>query len=212
MEKNAAVLMADLTGYTAMTDVHGGASAAMLVKKYMEMVDKALVGSTKVIQRVGDQIVLLADEPNDVMETAKALNTTIHSEHHFLSIHAGIHYGSVFIEKDSLFGSTINVASRIMNMAEQGQILCSADLVERIDASRYSCKPLGNFSFKNVLNEVSVFELLTDKPTQPFIDPVCRMLIDPSKIKYTYPYKNKEYHFCSARCQHIFQRKPESFV
>ena len=125
MEKNAAVLMADLTGYTAMTDVHGGASAAMLVKKYMEMVDQSLRGPAKVIQRVGDQIVLLADEPNDVVETAQALNACIHSEHHFLSIHSGIHYGSVFIEKDSLFGSTINIASRIMNMAQQGQILCS---------------------------------------------------------------------------------------
>lgn len=212
MEKNAAILMADLTGYTAMTDVHGGASAAMLVKKYMEMVNKTLIGTTKVIQRVGDQIVLLADEPNDIVATAKSLSALIHAEHHFLGIHAGIHYGSIFIEKDSLFGSTINIASRIMNMAELGQILCSEDLVKKIDTEKYSCKPLGQFSLKNVLSEVSVFELVTDTPIKSFIDPVCRMLIDPNKTKHIYRYKNIEYHFCSTRCQYIFQGKPESFV
>lgn len=29
--------MADLTGYTAMTDIHGGASAAKIVNKYMQL-------------------------------------------------------------------------------------------------------------------------------------------------------------------------------
>jgi adenylate cyclase len=212
MEKNAAVLMADLTGYTAMTDVHGGASAAMLVNKYMDLVDKALAGKTKVIQRVGDQIVLLADDPNDVVETAKTLHTRIHSEHHFLAIHAAIHFGSVFVEKGNLFGSTINIASRIMNMAEKGHILCSSHLIEKIQAEKHPHKHLGKFSFKNVMDEVSVYELITEMQPRHFIDPVCHMQIDPARTEYSYLYNNNEYHFCSARCQYIFQSKPESFV
>lgn len=92
--------MADLTlpGYTAMTDVHGGASV-MLVKKYMGVVDKALVGKTKVNQRVGDQVVLLADDLTILLRRPKALNSRIHAEHHFLSVHAGIHYAFVLVEK-----------------------------------------------------------------------------------------------------------------
>ncbi len=199
--------MADLSGYTAMTDVHGGASAAMLVKKYLAMVDEALKGSTKVIQRVGDQIVLMAEHPTDVVETAKSINALIHEEHHFLSIHAGIHYGKVFVEKGNLFGSTVNIASRIMNVAEQGKILCSSDLVSKIDASQHAFKPIGNFSFKNVLSDVTVFELITELPQQHYIDPVCQMRIDPSKSKYIYQYKNKDYHFCSVRCRYIFRTK-----
>ena len=212
MEKNAAVLMADLTGYTAMTDVHGGASAAKLVRKYMDLVDIALVGNTKVIQRVGDQIVLLADDPNDIVETAKALSSRSHSEHHFLSIHAGIHYGSVYVEKGSLFGSTINVASRIMNIAEHGQILCSSELVEKVNAEKHSCKHLGKYSFKNVMNEISVYEIITDTQLLHFIDPVCRMQIDPTQTKYIYHYKNQEYHFCSDQCLALFKSNPETFL
>lgn len=212
MEKNAAILMADLTGYTAMTDVHGGASAAMLVKKYMELVKKALVGKTKVIQRVGDQIVLLADDPNDVVATAKTLNSRVHSENHFLSIHSGIHYGSVFIEKRSLFGSTINIASRIMNMAEHGQILCSSDLIDKLDSEKHPVKHVGIFTFKNVMNDVSVYELITNMQMHFSIDPVCRMQIDPKKTEHTHFYKNQEYHFCSQHCRNLFQGNAESFL
>src|SRR6187401_1452061 len=133
MEKNTAVLMADLTGYTAMTDVHGGASAAMLVNKYMELVEKALKGDTQIIQRVGDQVVLLADNSEDIVNTAIELHSLTLGEHQLLSIHAGMHYGPVFVDKGDLFGSTINIASRIMNKAEHGQILCSSALVGKVD-------------------------------------------------------------------------------
>lgn len=204
--------MADLTGYTAMTDVHGGASASLLVKKYMEIVTKTLVGSTKVIQRVGDQIVLLADEPNDIIETAKALTSIAHSEHHFLSIHAGIHYGSVFIEKDSLFGSTINITSRIMNVASHGQVLCSGELIERIDSTRHLNKYLGEFSFKNVLKAVSLYELQIEGPDLHPIDPVCRMQVDPDKASHVQYYQGKSYHFCSEHCQLLFLQQPNSFL
>ena len=212
MERNVAILMADLSGYTAMTDVHGGASAAQLVDKYMQLVDRSIVGSTKVMQRVGDQIVLLAEVPNDIVETAKKLITCIHAEHHFLSIHAGIHYGTVFIEKGNLFGSTVNIASRIMNMAEKGQILFSKELLEQLQTDKYSYKLLGDFAFKNVMNTVTVYQLLADSLEQRHIDPVCKMQIDPTRTKYTYQFNNTEYHFCSVRCRYIFQGKPETFL
>lgn len=212
MEKNMAILMADLSGYTAMTDVHGGASAAMLVKKYLTLVDQAISGSTKLIQRVGDQIVLMAENPNDILDTSITLNKLIQREEHFLSIHAGIHYGPVHIEEGHLFGSTINVTSRIMNMAEQGQILCSLQLYERLSVPKPQFRLMGEFAFKNVLHPVSVYELEIDKPVNNFFDPVCRMQIDPNKTAHVYIHQGKEYHFCGERCLSMFNEQPNSFL
>ena len=76
--------MADLTGYTAMADAHGGASAAMVVKKYMQIVDEALRDKTKVVQRIGDQAVMVSEDPNDLLESAKPLNSLMREEHQFL--------------------------------------------------------------------------------------------------------------------------------
>ena len=52
MEKEIAILMADLTGYTTMTDVHGGASAARIVTKYMEIVNAARSGTAMVNEQL----------------------------------------------------------------------------------------------------------------------------------------------------------------
>ena len=43
MEENLAILMADLSGYTALTETHGAVSAANLIDRYVEIVEKCLV-------------------------------------------------------------------------------------------------------------------------------------------------------------------------
>lgn len=205
--------MADLTGYTAMTDVHGGESAARIVHKYMRLVDSSLYGATQVVQRIGDQVVLMSEHPLDILMSARQLNASTLEEHQFLSIHAGIHYGPVFLENGNLFGSTINVASRIMNLANRSQILCSSAFVNSVGGhADVSFLPFGVHKLKNVLNEVEVFELSARlKPALP-VDPVCHMLIDPEKDHFTFTFQEKTFHFCSAHCLGIFKSSPELFI
>lgn len=214
MERELAILMADLTGYTAMTDVHGGASAAKIVRKYMELVEKALFGSARLVQRVGDQVVIKSTSPEDAAVTAVQLNELALNEERFLSIHAGIHYGSIFQEEDSLFGSTINVTSRIMNLADHGQILCSSSLVEKIDNQKgFSFKSFGKHRLKNVMNEIEIYELCPTKGSSPtHVDPVCHMLIDPMKGDFVTTIEGTTYHFCSGHCLELFKSNPASFI
>jgi adenylate cyclase len=214
MERELAILMADLTGYTAMTDVHGGESAARIVRKYMELVDRALCGNARLVQRVGDQVVIVSDSAYDAAATAIQLNELASKEERFLSVHAGIHYGPIFEENDDLFGSTINVASRIMNMADHGQILCSSALVSKIDDdSGFTFKAFGFHRLKNVLQEVEVLELYpTNRSSSHHVDPVCHMHVDPSKGDYTLTINNKTYHFCSAHCLDLFKLQPAAFI
>ena len=56
-EHDMAILMADLSGYTALTEIHGAMSAARLVTKYLELVDVSLHGTARLLERVGDQVV-----------------------------------------------------------------------------------------------------------------------------------------------------------
>lgn len=212
MEKDLAILMADLTGYTAMTDVHGGASAYKIVNKYMELVQESLSGSTKVMQRIGDQVVLISDVPVDIAVTAKKLITIGH-EHHFLSIHMGIHYGSILIDNGNIFGSPINVVSRIMNLATGGQILCSSAYVSELPAGvDFKLVSIGKHKFKNVLSHIEIFELGTSQSNPFHIDPVCHMLVDPAKEDHIVKYQNETFHFCSSHCMTLFTAYPESFL
>jgi adenylate cyclase len=214
MEKEIAILMADLTGYTAMTDVHGGASAAQIVNRYMKIVDAATYGTTKVVQRIGDQVVMIAENALDLMTTATQINALTLEENHFLSIHAGMHYGPIFIERGDLFGSTINVAARIMNIASRGQILGSSNFLSQVPtAQQHLFKSIGIHKLKNVMNAIELFELQQSSDTSiTDVDPVCHMHISSTQKKITFSYQGINYQFCSARCMSIFQDSPERFI
>jgi adenylate cyclase len=211
VESEIAILMADLTGYTAMTHVHGGASAAKIVKKYMQLVDSALVGSSKVIQRIGDQVVITSFSANDILGTSQQLVKIASDEHQFLSVHAGLHYGPVFIEGDSLFGSTINIASRIMNLALRDQVLCSTAFLNQL-SEKESFRSCGSHKLKNVIEEFDLYQLVHEARPTFFIDPVCHMQIDPLKGDRMLRIDKTTYHFCSDHCRNLFQSSPEAFI
>ncbi len=63
MEKNIAILMADLSGYTALTETHGSVAAADLIDKYIGIVENCLVGDSEVHERTGDEIMIVSDFP-----------------------------------------------------------------------------------------------------------------------------------------------------
>lgn len=56
MEKNIAIKMADLSGYTALTETHGAMSAAALIDNDIQIDENCLVGDCKIHQRKKDEI------------------------------------------------------------------------------------------------------------------------------------------------------------
>ena len=212
MEKEIAILLADLTGYTAMTEVHGGASAAKIVNKYIQIVEQSLCGNTELLQRIGDQVVMISEVPIDILNTGEKLVSLAH-QHLFLSIHMGIHYGPVLIANGNLFGSPINVASRIMNLANRGQILCSSAFIDVLpNNTSFHFVSTGKHKLKNVLGHIEIFELSTTQSNPFHIDPVCHMLVDPKKEDHIVIYQNETFHFCSSHCMSLFTAYPESFL
>ncbi len=208
MEIEVAILMADLSGYTAMTDVHGGASAAKVVDKYMQLVENARFGNCRVVQRIGDQVVMISDEPLDLAITSQRLNKLTLEENDFLGVHAGLHFGKLFRQDDNLFGSTINVTSRIMTLAHRGQVLCSAEFVDKIKPQfAMNIRSMGWFKLKNIAKEIELFELpnlIESHPNLP-IDPVCHMHVDPEKSSYSILRGGRNYYFCSKHCLKLFK-------
>ena len=58
MEQDLAILIADLSGYTALTEVHGAHAAADLIDTYQEIVERSLVGESRLQERVGDEVMI----------------------------------------------------------------------------------------------------------------------------------------------------------
>lgn len=210
-EFNLAILMADLNGYTALTEIHGAAAAMITVNRYLEIAEKAMCGSARLLERVGDQLVIVSPNACDIAATAIKLVQLCSAEPEFLQVHAGIHYGLVLEKEGSLFGPAVNLASRIASQAGKGTILCSEGMMKQLgNCDNIEFTAIREIVLKNIRKPVVAGELRI-QPSHSgvcmYTDPVCHMLVDPASA---YLFKQGEviFHFCSEECREIFSVRP----
>jgi adenylate cyclase len=207
MEKNIAVLIADLSGYSALTETHGSVIAADVIEKYIEIAQNSLVGDCRLHERVGDEIMIVSSCPDHLIVTALMILNNTSTEKYFLQVHGGLHYGKVLQRGNSYFGSTINLTSRIAAKANAGSVLCSDEFVKALsDRSMFTLIPQGSHRFKNIIGEKEVFELNVGGQKSYEIDPICRMLIQNPQHAKTHTSSDGHY-FCSPACLEMYQQR-----
>jgi adenylate cyclase len=211
MEENIAILIADLSGYTALTETHGASSAADLIDKYMEIVDDCLVGDCKLKERTGDEVMIISRSADFLLSTAAKIITQTSKQENFLQVHGGLHYGTVLKRSNSYFGSAINLTARIAAKANPGTFWCSKDFINALDdKSTCSFQSKGKQKFKNINEEKEVAELQIDNPNNFLVDPVCRMLIVDKEIALEHPKKTGIF-FCSQHCLNHYNTHQSSY-
>ena len=207
MEKNIAILMADLSGYTALTEIHGSVAAADLIDKYIGIAENCLVGDSRLHERTGDEIMVISDSPDFLLATALMIGKNTSNEENFLQVHGGLHYGKALKRANSYFGSAINLTARIAAKANPGTYWCSKEYVNALSGeSVRTLTSKGTQLFKNIREERQVFELCIDDRRAFYIDPVCRMLILDSKNAIPHPNEDDQF-FCSSDCLKIYISK-----
>jgi adenylate cyclase len=200
MEKNIAILMADLSGYTALTEMHGSVAAADIIDRYVAIVENCLVGDSRVHERTGDELMIVSSSPDFLLATALIIGKNTSSEENFLLVHGGLHYGTVLERGNSYFGTAINVTSRIAAKANAGTYWCSEEFINALsDKAVFTSISKGNHFFKNIKKEKEVFELCMEDRKTFYIDPVCRMMILDIKNAFPHPTDADQY-FCSSDC------------
>lgn len=211
MEQNIALLMADLSGYTALTEIHGAFSAADLVDKYVEIVEKCLVGDSKLKERTGDEVMVVSSCPDSLLATADLIMQNTSEQEYFLQVHGGLHYGRVLVRNNSYFGSAINITARIAASARPGTFACSGDFINVLSGdTSFRVHAKQKYRFKNVTEEMEITEIVNTHKHTYFIDPVCRMIIKNNIMGIQHPEREHSY-FCSRTCLDIFNSSPEAY-
>jgi adenylate cyclase len=206
MEENIAILMADLSGYTVLTETHGAYGAADLVEKYITIVRDCLVGDSHLHGVVGDEVIVVSTSADYLIYTTLMLIQHTCNKDNFLQVHGGLHFGKILKRNNNYFGTTINLTSRITNKATPGTFWCSKEYVKALsDPSAFTFQSKGKHSFKNINEEKEVFELITDHPKAFYIDPVCRMVISNEQNAVQHA-DAPDIFFCSSSCLDIYRR------
>ena len=208
-------LIADLSGYTALTEVHGNISAARIVKRYIEIVQECLLKKNRLIEAVGDEVLITGKDASHLIQLGINLRKKVENEPNFPAVHIGIHAGGVFEQDGRFFGSAINIASRTAAYARAGQIIATEAAMKRVaDKNAISYKALGEIQFKNIAEPIAIFEIETGHP-EPKIkvtDPVCKMQVNPNFTHGRLNYQGLYYFFCSFECARTFAISPERYT
>jgi class 3 adenylate cyclase len=214
-EMEMVFLVADLSGYTALTEAHGGESAASIVTRYFEIVEEMVQPDASLVERIGDEVLIVSESAENLIRLAINLQKAIEKEPHFPSVHVGIHAGRVFYKQGRYFGTALNLASRVAAHARGGQILCTdhvTKIADQIKGVEY-CNQ-GLVQFKNITEPVTVFEIVTEYEGKDInlIDPVCRMMVRKDTAPARIPYGGEIVYFCSFDCAKVFVDRPNRYI
>lgn len=204
MEENKAILIADLSGYTALTETHGSITAADMIDKFIKIVKDCLVSETELHQCIGDEVVIVSNSPDHLVNTAVKLMQKCSGEEYFLQVHGGLHYGGILKRNNNYFGSAINLCSRIANKAGKGTFLCSEQFKNALSHDpNLTFESKGMYRFKNVSEDQQVWQLVNEVSHPVDIDPVCRMLIHNKETAFRHP-EEESIFFCSDDCLQVY--------
>jgi adenylate cyclase len=209
-EVDRALLMADLCGYTALTERHGALAASETVLRFVHLARACLETGVVIIDSIGDAVFCAGKDTLAVVRTAIRLRDAIKREPEFPRASMAIHRGPLVEREGRLFGVSINLTARLVAHALGGQILCTEPIARAIGAADgVECRPIGTRHFKNVIGSVALFELAPGCAGREtiFIDPVCRMQVT-SDGAAALAYQEGTYRFCSAVCARLFADAP----
>ncbi len=156
-----AIVFVDLSGFTRLTRERGDESAVRIATSLQRRADEsAKRHGGRLVKLLGDGAMLRLTDATAGVDAALDL-VEIMSGEGTLSAHAGIHAGPV-IERDlDVFGQTVNLASRIADVARPGEVLASRAVVEQAADSDapYWFEQIEYAELKGVPDSVALFRV-----------------------------------------------------
>ncbi len=207
------VLIADLTGYTALTEAHGDHDAADVAQRFCELAREALQGGAWLVKSMGDAVLIVAPAPRVGLDTALALADRVEAEHAYPAVAAGLHVGSVVERDGDVFGAAVNLAARVAAHAPPGCLVATAAFAAALPEDRKGgLTPIGAVRFKNVLEPVELHRVERAAASAAVVDPVCRMRLDPGRAVARVRWADRDWYLCSVECAAAFRSRPEAYV
>ena len=128
-----AVGFADLVQFTRLSQDLSGAQLADVVGRFEAAGrDIISVGGGRVVKTVGDEIMFLADTPEDGAQIAVTLAETISADPDLPPVRVAFVWGSMFSRYGDVFGPSVNLAARMESVARPGTVLVDQDTAEAV--------------------------------------------------------------------------------
>ncbi len=171
----AAILVADVVGYSGLMGVDEEGTLAALTAHLTELIEPCIADYRgRVFKTTGDGFLSDFASVVDAVQCALAFqagiierNSGIPNDHR-IEFRVGINMGDVIVQNDDMFGDGVNIAARLEGLAEPGGICISDTVYQNVRSKiELSFDDLGPQQAKNIGEPVRAFLVRPEAKSHP---------------------------------------------
>jgi class 3 adenylate cyclase len=164
----AAILFADIAGYTRMMDESEADTHRRMMAMWDEVVEPEIAAAGGcIVKNTGDGFLACFESVGNAVSCAVTIQRNAATREggqrsgEPLALRMGLHVGDVIIEANDVYGGAVNLAARLQELAEPGTIAISASVREQLGCNFKSpLLDLGAARLRNIATPVHAFRIL----------------------------------------------------
>jgi adenylate cyclase len=163
---NLSILFADVSDSVRLYEALGDAAAFREVQQCLNVFkDVAVERAGRVVKTIGDGALCIFADADAAVLAACEMQVRVRERQsdqtRKIAIRIGLHHGPVLITDDDVFGDTVNTAARMAQLAVAGQIISTAETIERLSAQqRAATRRLDALAIRGKHEAVTVYEVM----------------------------------------------------
>ncbi|OBJ10333.1 adenylate/guanylate cyclase domain-containing protein [Mycobacterium sp. 1465703.0] len=154
------VAFADLVGFTKIGEGVPPEELGHLANRLAILARDMTVPPVRFIKTIGDAVMFVCPDPLPLLDVIVKLVEAVDTDNDFPRLRAGVASGIAVSRAGDWFGSPVNVASRVTNVARPGTVLVADSVWDVIgDSGEFSGSFAGARRLKGIKNEVKLFRV-----------------------------------------------------
>ena len=171
----AAVLAADMAGYSRLMEADERGTLARLRTHRIELIDPAIAKNQgRIIKTTGDGMLVEFQSVADAVRCAAEVQIRMRRRNADvpdagrIQFRIGINLGDIIFDEGDIYGDGVNVAARLEQMADVGGVCVTQAVYEQVfDRLEIRFEDLGEKSLKNISRPIRVWRAVLDDAADP---------------------------------------------
>ena len=114
----------DLVSYTSLVRNLDAAALSQLINRFEQScLDVIAPLGGRIIKTLGDEVFFLTETPDAIAEISLQLSEKISADPQLPDVRVAFIWGEVLANRGDVYGSSVNLASRLVSLAEPGTVL-----------------------------------------------------------------------------------------
>ena len=171
----AAILVADVVGYSRMMGEDEAATLLALQEHRFALIDPTIgQHHGRIVKLMGDGILVEFHSVHDAVDCAAAIqrgmvfrNAGV-PEGRQIRFRIGVNLGDVLVENGDIYGDGVNIAARLQEIAEPNGVCISSSVFGHIEGDvDHAFTDIGAHEFKNIAKPIRVYHYSPDSSAKP---------------------------------------------